>query len=447
MEKTICAISTPLGNGGISIVRISGQEATSIAQKFIEKDISKFEPRKLYLSKIKTESFFEQALVVYFKAPFSYTGEDLIEIQCHGGVFIANEILKEAIRCGATLAEAGEFSKRAFLNGKLTLEQAEGVIDMINAESSSQVKAGYDLLNGNLFNEIKIAQKSLTTAIAEMETSLDYPENDIEYSTKDKIKKDLICAKEKVQNLLSTVKTGKLVKNGINLLILGKPNVGKSSILNSLLGYDRAIVSNIAGTTRDIVQESFSYKGMLFKITDTAGIRESEDMVEQIGVKKAKELIDTSDIILCVLDRSETLSQQDKELINEIKSQLVLYVYNKCDLPSKQKSLIEPNVQVSAICGDNIMQIKEKLYDMVVDKNVISSQAIITNSRHENALNETLVSLTNAIETIENPIEVDGFDLVVLDVRHAWECLGQITGETSNETIIDEIFSKFCLGK
>lgn len=447
MEKTVCAISTPLGNGGISIVRITGEDAINITQNFVDKNVKEFEPRKLYLCKITTESFNEQALVVYFKAPFSYTGEDLIEIQCHGGVFIANEILKTAMKFGAHLAEAGEFSKRAFLNGKLSLEAAEGVIDMINAESSSQVKAGYDLLNGSLYKKIQETQKSLTTAIAEMETSLDYPENDIEYSTKEKIRADLVFAKEKVENLLATAKTGKLVKNGINLLILGKPNVGKSSILNSLLGYDRAIVSNIAGTTRDVVQESFSYKGMLFKITDTAGIRESEDMVEQIGVKKAKELVDKADIILCVLDRSEILSQEDKDLLNDIKSQLVLYVYNKCDLPSKHKTLITPNVQVSALCGDNIMAIKEKLFDMVVDKNVINSQAIITNSRHEKALNDTLVSLENAINTLDNPIEVDGFDLVVLDVRNAWEKLGEITGETSNETIIDEIFSKFCLGK
>ncbi len=447
MDKTICAISTPLGNGGIAIVRVSGSEAKNVVQKFVDKNIDKFEARKLYLCKIKTESFTEQGLVVYFKAPFSYTGEDLIEIQCHGGVFIATEILKQAVKSGAVLAQAGEFSKRAFLNGKLSLEAAEGVIDMINAESSSQVRAGYDLLNGNLLKKINEAQKSLTTAIAEMETSLDYPENDIEYSTKEKIRNDLVLAKAKVEELLSTVKTGKLVKNGINLLILGKPNVGKSSILNSLLGYDRAIVSNIAGTTRDIVQESFSYNGMLFKITDTAGIRESEDTVEQIGVKKAKEMIDKADIILCVLDRSEILSQQDKDLINDIKSHLVLYVYNKCDLPSKQKTLINPNVQVSAVCGENILAIKEKLYDMVVDKNIINSQAIITNSRHEKALNDTLVSLNNAIDTIDNPLEVDGFDLVVLDVRKAWESLGEITGETSNELIIDEIFSKFCLGK
>ena len=447
MEKTICAISTPLGNGGISIVRISGSEAKNVAQKFVDKNIEKFEARKLYLCKITTESFLEQALVVYFKAPFSYTGEDLIEIQCHGGVFIANEILKQCVKSGASLAEAGEFSKRAFLNGKLSLEACEGVIDMINAESSSQVRAGYDLLNGSLLTKIKDAQKNLTTAIAEMETSLDYPENDIEYSTKEKIREDLIKAKLKVEELLATVKTGRLVKNGIKLLILGKPNVGKSSVLNSLLGYDRAIVSNIAGTTRDMLEESFSYKGMLFKITDTAGIRESEDTVEQIGVKKAKELIDKADIILCVLDRSETLSQEDLDLINDIKSQLVLYVYNKCDLPAKQTKLLEPNIQVSAICGDNILGIKEKLYDMVVDKNVISSQAIITNSRHEKALNDTLQSLKNAIDTIDNPIEIDGFDLVVLDVRQAWESLGEITGETSNETIIDEIFSKFCLGK
>lgn len=447
MEKTICAISTPLGNGGISIVRLSGQNALNIANKFIEKDVTKFEPRKLYLTNVNTQNFTEQALVVYFKAPFSYTSEDLIEIQCHGGVFIAESILKEAINQGAVLAEGGEFSKRAFLNGKLSLEQAEGVIDMINAESASQVKAGYNLLSGALQEKINNVQKHLTSSIAEMETSMDYPEEDLEFVAKEKIKADLNSAKQEVEELLKTTTTGRLVKNGINLVIVGRPNVGKSSILNSLLGYDRAIVSSVAGTTRDTVEESFSFNGMLFRITDTAGIRKAEDIVEQIGVKKAKELITKADIILCVLDRSETLSQDDIDLINETKSQLVLYVYNKCDLPSKQSKLLSPNIQVSALCGDNMLEIKKKLYDMVVDKNVINSGAIITNARHENALKGCLSALNKAIETLSHPDEIDSFDLVALDTREAWQCLGEITGETSNEKIIDEIFSKFCLGK
>jgi len=447
MEKTVCAISTPLGNGGISIVRMTGNDSLKILQNLVSYDVNTLEPRKMKLSKINCDDFTESALVVYFKNPFSYTGEDMVEIQCHGGVFIANGILKKLISSGAKMAEAGEFTKRAFLNGKISLEQAEGVIDMINAENSSQVKAGYNLLNGKLNDKVKTYQSILTDSIAEMETALDYPEHDIEYSTKEKILDSLTKAKNGIDELLKTATTGKIVKNGINLVIVGKPNVGKSSLLNSLLGYDRAIVSDEAGTTRDTVEESFNFGNLTFKITDTAGIRDTSNKVEKIGVERAKNLIDTADIILCVLDSSNELEKEDEEILKAVENKLVLYVYNKSDLASKLTIKKTPSITISALKEENILELKQKLFDMVVDKNILNSSLLITNNRHEEALRNSTDSLAKAIQTLEDSDTDECFDLCILDVREAWLSLGEITGETSNEEIINTIFSKFCLGK
>lgn len=447
MEKTVCAISTPLGNGGISIVRMTGNESLNILQKLVSYDVNTLEPRKMKLSKINCDDFTESALVVYFKNPFSYTGEDMVEIQCHGGVFIANGILKKLISSGAKMAEAGEFTKRAFLNGKISLEQAEGVIDMINAENSSQVKAGYNLLNGKLNDKVKKYQSILTDSIAEMETALDYPEHDIEYSTKEKILDSLTKAKNGIDDLLKTATTGKIVKNGINLVIVGKPNVGKSSLLNSLLGYDRAIVSDEAGTTRDTVEESFNFGNLTFKITDTAGIRDTSNKVEKIGVERAKNLIDIADIVLCVLDSSNELEKEDEEILKSVEHKLVLYVYNKSDLKNKLAIKKTPSITISALKEENITELKQKLFDMVVDKNILNSSLLITNNRHEEALRNATESLKKAIQTLLDSDTDECFDLCILDVREAWLNLGEITGETSNEEIINTIFSKFCLGK
>ena len=447
MEKTVCAISTPLGNGGISIVRMTGNESLNILQKLVSYDVNTLEPRKMKLSKINCDDFTESALVVYFKNPFSYTGEDMVEIQCHGGVFIANGILKKLISSGAKMAEAGEFTKKAFLNGKISLEQAEGVIDMINAENSSQVKAGYNLLNGKLNDKVKKYQSILTDSIAEMETALDYPEHDIEYSTKEKILDSLTKAKNGIDDLLKTATTGKIVKNGINLVIVGKPNVGKSSLLNSLLGYDRAIVSDEAGTTRDTVEESFNFGNLTFKITDTAGIRDTSNKVEKIGVERAKNLIDIADIVLCVLDSSNELEKEDEEILKSVEHKLVLYVYNKSDLKNKLAIKKTPSITISALKEENITELKQKLFDMVVDKNILNSSLLITNNRHEEALRNATESLKKAIQTLLDSDTDECFDLCILDVREAWLNLGEITGETSNEEIINTIFSKFCLGK
>lgn len=454
-NKTICAISTPLGNGGIAIVRMSGKDSLKILQKITDAKVGDFEPRKLYLCKIKTENFNDKALLVYFKSPNSFTGEDMVEIQCHGGIVISKGILNTLIKNGATLAQAGEFTKRAFINGKVSLDEAEGVIDMINAESEQAVKAGYNLLSGKLFDEIKILKDSLTDCIAEIDVSMDYPEEDIEYIAQNKVSKIVEKTIEKTKQLLSTAKTGKQVKNGIDVAIIGKPNVGKSSLLNALIGYDRAIVTNIAGTTRDTVEESYEFNGISFNLIDTAGIHESQNIVEKIGIQKAEEVLKAVDVILVVLDSSIGLSKDDKYILNLTQNYKTIYALNKTDLDicKTVKSEIQTQcksdptkqiVEISALKMSNIQLLKQKLFDMVVDKNILSSQLLITSTRHEEALINALDSLQKASQSLKSNLSLD---LVCLDLKDAWTSLGKITGETSSEEIVDRIFSKFCLGK
>lgn len=444
MKNTICAISTPIGNGGISIVRMSGINSKNILQKITNLNTSKMEQNKLYLATIKTPNFDEQALVVWFKAPHSYTGEEMVEIQCHGGIVIANGILNTLLQNGAVMAENGEFSKRAFLNGKMSLDKAEGVIDMINAQSEQAVKAGYNLMMGKLKNRVEEVQNILTDCQARMEVAMDYPEEDIEYSTTKEIAEEILVASKKIDSLLATTTTGKLVKNGINVLILGKPNTGKSSLLNSLLGYNRAIVTDIAGTTRDIVEDTYNYKNLSFNVTDTAGIRTADNIVEQIGIERATECVNSADIILVVLDGSRPIEDEDKKILSLVKDKIVLYVVNKIDLPKKMTSTFDKMVEISALKQENVEKLKEDIYNLVIDKNILNGDLLVTSTRHEDALKRAKKSLNNAINSINLNATLD---LVSTDVKSAWLALGEITGVNSNEEIVNTIFSKFCLGK
>lgn len=444
MKKTICAISTPIGNGGISIVRMSGDNSKKILQKVTKLNTENLEPNKLYLATINTKHFDEQALVVWFKAPKSYTGEEMVEIQCHGGIVIANGILNTLLDKGAVMAEHGEFSKRAFLNGKMSLDKAEGVIDMINAQSEQAVKAGYNLMMGKLKTRVEEVQNILTDCQARMEVAMDYPEEDIEYSTAQEIASELDTANNKIQTLLATTTTGKLVKNGINVLILGKPNTGKSSLLNSLLGYNRAIVTDIAGTTRDIVEDTYNYKNLSFNVTDTAGIRAADNIVEQIGIERATECVKSADIILVVLDGSKPIEEEDKKILSLVKDKIVLYVKNKIDLPQKMKKHFDKMVEISALKQENVEKLKEDIYNLVIDKNMLNGDLLVTSARHEDALIRAKKSLNNAINSLKLN---NTLDLVSTDVKSAWLALGEITGVSSNEEIVSTIFSKFCLGK
>lgn len=440
MDKdTIVALATPQGSGGIGIIRLSGNKSKSIAEKITKNP--NLRPRYAQLIQFNNNSLQDNAILIYFVAPNSYTGEDVVEFQCHGGRYVTDKVIDLCLNNGARLANPGEFTKRAFENGKISLEQAEGIIDIINAETESEAKAGFSLLNGELFKKVDNMQNLLTSKLAEIEVTLDYPEHDIEYETKESIKKSLLSIKQELEKLINTEQTGRIIKDGINVAILGRPNVGKSSILNKLLGYDRAIVTDVAGTTRDTISESIIYKGIKINLIDTAGIRESQDIVEKIGIDKSIQTIDSADIILLILDNSQDLTKEDKNNIELVKDKNVIFVSNKSDLDKKLN--FDNSILVSAKDNKNIDKIKDEIYNKVVDKKIISQDIILTNKRHVQLVKEAYNNIKNALENIDTVT----LDCIALDIKNAWLNLGAITGQVADEKIIDQIFSRFCLGK
>jgi len=449
IEDTIIAQATPVGKSGISVIRLSGKNSLAIAKQVFSCPKFKDEiiPNYMYLGQIDLGTLKDKGFCVYFKQPHSFTGEDVVEFQCHGGIIVADKIINMCLSKGARLAMPGEFSKRAFLNGKMSLDQAEGVVDTINAQSESQLKASNDLTNGFLFKTVKASQDKLTDIISEIEVNLDYPEHDIEYETKENIKEKLQEILNQIDNLLATENKGRLIKSGINVVIIGKTNAGKSSLLNALLNYEQAIVSDIAGTTRDIVTGSIDYKGFVFNFYDTAGIRQTDDTIENLGIERAKKTIDTADIILLVIDCTLPLTNQDKENLNLIKGKKSILVLNKCDLPSKVDVKLLEGLEIlktSAKQRINTEELKQKIYDLVLKNEINSSNSIVlTNTRHVLVLKEAKQLLTQTLNSIlDLPL-----DCTALDVRTIWEKLGEITGQTATEVVIDKIFSKFCLGK
>lgn len=444
INDTIVAQATPEGKSGISIVRISGKKSLEIAKQIFLcfKNKSEVKPNYMYLGKIDLGEVEDKGFCVYFKAPHSFTGEDVVEFQCHGGLIVAQKIIKQVLKFGARPATAGEFSKRAFLNGKMSLDQAEGVVDTINAETENQLKASNQLTKGGLFNLVTNQQNILTDILSEIEVNLDYPEHDIEYETKESIEKRLREILKQIDNLLLTEQKGRLINKGINIAIVGKTNVGKSSLLNALLNYEQAIVTDIEGTTRDIVTGSIEYKGFVFNFIDTAGIRETEDKIESIGIEKAKKALENSDIVLLVLDSSRELNSQDKENLEIIKTKKSIVVLNKTDLPAKFNFDGEC-IKVSAKQKINTEELKQKIYDLSLDGCNTNSQIVLTNARHIEVLKQAKEMLENTIESVV----LLPLDCSALDIKTIWEKLGEITGNTANEDIIDKIFSKFCLGK
>ena len=442
--KTIAQISTPLGSGGIAIIRMSGDNAKKIAFKlFHAKNLTSqnIEPRKLYLGKFSLDNATERCMMVYFKAPFSFTGEDVVEFQIHGGEYLATKILEVLLNNGCVLAENGEFSKRAFLNGKMTLDEAEATIDMINATSDAEIKASSMLANGKLNNIIVSIQNKIKDCLVDLEVSIDYPEHNDEVTSIEKVKEVLKNSKEELQKLVNSCATGEKIKFGINVAIIGKPNVGKSSLLNCLIGEERAIVTDVKGTTRDILKETINYKGFKINFIDTAGIRDSQDIVEKIGVEKSKQCIEQSDIVLFVLDASEEIDELDKQLMNLTKNKNVIFVLNKIDKQTKTK--IDNAIYVSANNNINIEKIKDKIIEMAKVNKVDFSQLFITNARHKEVLKQAIIDIDNAIKSTE----LNTADIVDMETKRVWKTLGKITGESETESIIDNIFSKFCLGK
>lgn len=446
-SDTIVAVSTGASSGAISIVRLSGKDAISIADKLFsgKKNTkpSSFEARYLTLGTISTPGFNEQAMCVVFKAPKSYTGEDMVEFQCHGGTQISSGIAHECIKLGARMATNGEFTKRAFMNGKMSLSSAEGMMDMINAESDAEIRAGYNLLSGSLSKLASHTQNELTDILSEIEVSFDYPEETIEYITKSKVKERLEALAIEIDKVLKTAITGKLIKSGINVLIVGKPNVGKSSLLNKLLNHERAIVTDVAGTTRDTIEDTFLLGDTKVNLIDTAGIHETNDKVEKIGVDKAKNLMSQADIILFLVDTSRPFSSEDEEIYSSIQGKNFVVVKTKSDLDDKLNKHFENEIEISTLTGDGVENLKNKILELAKISNIPADSIIITNERHKDALSRTLENINSAINNINNQT----LDLVSISIKQAYLDVGEITGNTTSEDIIDQIFKKFCLGK
>lgn len=443
--NTIAAISTPLSSGAISIVRLSGEQAIEIADKvFVSlsgKKPSTFDSRYLTLGTFDAGQFKEQAMCVVFRNPNSYTGEDLVEFQCHGGVLITKGILSALIKNGARLATAGEFTKRAFINGKMALADAEGMMDMINAESEAEVRAGYNLLSGELSKTAHAGQTELIDILSEIEVSFDYPEETILYITKSKAKERLEALYSSIDKILKTTTAGQMIKNGVRVAIVGKPNVGKSSLLNALVMDQKAIVTDIAGTTRDVVEASLSINGLKFNLFDTAGIRETQDKVEKIGVEKARNIVSSSDIILFVKESLEE-TEEDKEVEKLLKNHKHLILINKSD-KRKNTEDAENIIHISALTGYNLEKVKDSLYNLAKQDKSMSDGLVLANERHIDALSRAKNHLKQAIDSIDDYT----LDLVTIDLNLCYSALGEITGNTTSEEILDAIFSKFCLGK
>ncbi|MBP3619222.1 MAG: tRNA uridine-5-carboxymethylaminomethyl(34) synthesis GTPase MnmE [Clostridia bacterium] len=443
--ETIVSISTPIGKGAISVVRMSGEKSLDMALRlFHAKNLNKenVQPRYMYFGKLELdEGLFEECLMVYFKNPFSYTGEDIVEFQVHGGVLLAQKVVQRCLDVGARMAEAGEFSKRAFLNGKITLDKAEAIIGEINAEAEGELKSSLQVTNGRLAQEILSQQENLKLMLAEIEVGMDYPDEVEELGLILNVKEKLQSIFQRLEQIIASSQSAKYLKNGINVALVGKTNVGKSSVMNSLLGSDRAIVTDIKGTTRDSITESFEFGGIKINLIDTAGIRETEDVVESLGIEKSKQTLSSADVILFVLDGSETLSEEDKFIEKLVNDKNVLRVVNKTD-KNRVLPKFDSEIEISALEGKNIDKLKQKIVDMVILQEIDFNALVLTNERQIEVLKLAQSQLREILQT-----ENLSLDVLSMLIKNVWKSLGKITGNTENEDIIDLIFSKFCLGK
>lgn len=457
--NTIVAISTASGTGGIGIIRMSGKETFNILNKiFVPKNKQNISEIKGYTIKYgniidnENNKIIDEVLVSYFKAPKSYTTEDMCEISSHGGLVIMRKILEICLKNGAELAEPGEFTKRAFLNGRIDLSQAESVIDIINSKTSKEAEASINQLNGFLHTEIMKIKEKILSIIVDIEASIDYPEYDIEEVSNTKALNVLNDVKRDLLKLENTFSNGKIIKEGIKVAIIGRTNAGKSSLLNAILREERAIVTDIEGTTRDTIEEAISVDGIPIKIIDTAGIRDTKDVVEKIGIDKSREIAKKADLVIAIFDSTKDLTEEDKEILKIIKDKINIIVLNKIDLKGKltrnNDKLTKINkdiIEISALNNKGIDKIYEKISELFnLSKINVDDSVVITNERHKIEITKAIKNVESAINTLNENMPMD---VITVFIKETLENLGNITGESVSEDIINNIFAKFCLGK
>lgn len=456
-DDTIAAISTPLGEGGIGIVRLSGHEAIAIAEEIFRGKgiVSSLPSHTIHFGRIidpTANKTLDQVLLTVMRAPRTYTKEDVVEINGHGGIVALRSILELTLRLGARLAEPGEFTRRAFLNGRIDLSQAEAVIDLIRAQTEAGARVALHHIEGDLFREVSSVREELINILAEVEASIDFPEEDLDFWEGSELLSRIIAVKERLAGLVETARYGRIIREGISTVIIGRPNVGKSSLLNALLGEDRAIVTPIPGTTRDTIEETINLRGIPLRVIDTAGLRPGGDIVEKEGLRRTKRSLEQADLVLLILDASVQLTPDDREIISEVKERKGIVVLNKTDCPvlieaEEVKSLLPEHklINISAIHRSGLDNLREAIIQTVLGGEIIASDSLmVSNIRHQQALSAAIKSLKEAVATVEaggSP------ELIALDLREAMDQASLISGETVTEDILDHIFANFCIGK